>query len=50
VHSITAGQSMAGHPPDTPMQVSSSGTNDLTALVMFVNDATKPFSSLATMP
>ena len=50
VHSITAGQSMAGHPPDTPMQVSSSGTNDLTALVMFVNDATKPFSSPATMP
>ena len=50
VHSISAGQSMAGHPPDTPMQVSSSGTSDLTALVMFVNDATKPFSSPATMP
>ena len=50
VHSISAGQSMAGHPPETPMQVSSSGTSDLTALVMFVNDATKPFSSPATMP
>ena len=50
VHSISAGQSMPGHPPETPMQVSSSGTGDLTALVMFVNDATKPFSSPATMP
>ena len=50
VHSISAGQSMAGHPPETPMQVSSSGSGDLTALVMFVNDATKPFSSPATMP
>jgi hypothetical protein len=28
----------------------SSGTTDLNALVMFVVDATKPFSSLATMP
>ena len=27
------------------MQVSSSGTTDLTALVMFVVDATKPFST-----
>ena len=50
VNRVSAGQSMAGHPPDTPMQVSSSGTSDLTALVMFVNDATKPFSSPATMP
>jgi hypothetical protein len=30
--------------------VSSSGTRDLSALVMFVTDATKPFSSPATMP
>ena len=28
----------------------SSGTSDLNALVMFVVDATKPFSSPATMP
>jgi quercetin dioxygenase-like cupin family protein len=50
VHHVSAGQSMLGHPANTPMQVSSSGTGDLSALVMFVNDATKPFSSPATMP
>jgi hypothetical protein len=33
-----------------PMQVSSSGSTDLHALVMFVVDATKPFSSPATFP
>jgi quercetin dioxygenase-like cupin family protein len=48
VHRLSAGQSMPGHPPNTPMQVSSTGTKDLRALVMFVNDATKPFSSRAT--
>jgi quercetin dioxygenase-like cupin family protein len=47
---VPAGQSMAGHEPGMPMEVSSSGTSDLTALVMFVVDATKPFSSPATMP
>jgi quercetin dioxygenase-like cupin family protein len=47
---LSAGQSMPGHPPNTPMQVSSSGASDLSALVMFVNDATKPFSSPATLP
>jgi len=50
VNRVSAGQSMPGHPPNTPMQVSSSGASDLSALVMFVNDATKPFSSPATMP
>ena len=50
VHRVSAGQSMPGHPPNTPMQVSSSGTSDMSALVMFVMDATKPFSSPATMP
>ena len=44
-----AGQSMPGNLPDTPMEVTSSGTGDLKALVMFVADATKPFSSPATM-
>lgn len=44
---VDAGQSVAGHAPDTPMQVSSGGTRDLSALVMFVVDATKPFSSPA---
>jgi hypothetical protein len=32
------------------MQASSSGTADLRALVMFVLDATKPFSKPAAMP
>ena len=50
VHHVSAGQSMLGHAPDTPMQVSNSGAGDLSALVMFVADATKPFSSPATMP
>lgn len=50
VKRVSAGQSMPGRSPDTPMQVSSSGTSDLSVLVMFVTDATKPFSSPATMP
>lgn len=49
-HSVSAGQSMLGHPPGTPMEVSSSGNGNLTALVMFVVDAAKPFSSPAMMP
>jgi len=47
---IDPGQSMSGHAPGTPMEVASSGTSDLRALVMFVVDATKPFSSPATLP
>lgn len=50
VSHIDAGQSMPGHGPDMPMEVFSSGTSGLNALVMFVVDATKPFSSPATMP
>jgi hypothetical protein len=50
VSHVDAGQSMPGHGPGMPMEVSSSGTGDLNALVMFVMDATKPFSSPATMP
>ena len=34
----------------TPLQVSSSGSTDLHALVMFLVDATKPFSSPAKLP
>jgi len=49
VKNVSAGQSMPGHSPGTTMQVSSSGSGDLKALVMFVTDATKPFSSPATM-
>jgi hypothetical protein len=47
---VDAGQSMPGHGPGMPMEISSSGTGDVNALVMFVVDATKPFSSPATMP
>ncbi len=44
---VAAGQSMPGHAPGMPMEVSSSGASDLDALVMFVVDAAKPFSSPA---
>lgn len=47
---IGAGKAEAGHGADTPMQASSSGSVDLKALVMFVLDATKPFSRPATLP
>jgi mannose-6-phosphate isomerase-like protein (cupin superfamily) len=41
---IEAGESMPGHAPGLAMEVSSSGTTNLSALVMFVVDATRPFS------
>ena len=45
-----AGKTMNGHGADVPMEVFSSGTSDLNALVMFVVDATRPFSSPAKLP
>lgn len=45
-----AGQSMNGHDANTPMIVFSAGKTDLDQLVMFVVDATKPFSVPATLP
>lgn len=42
-----AGQSMNGHGADMAMEVFSAGTTDLDQLVMFVVDATRPFSSPA---
>jgi hypothetical protein len=39
-----AGHTMNGHMPGMAMQVFNAGTADLTALIMFVVDATKPFS------
>jgi hypothetical protein len=42
-----AGQSMNGHGADTAMEVFSAGTSNLDQLVMFVVDATRPFSSPA---
>jgi quercetin dioxygenase-like cupin family protein len=50
VKRIAAGHAEAGHAPDTPMQASNSGSVDLRSLIMFVVDATKPFSKPATMP
>jgi hypothetical protein len=45
-----AGRTMNGHGADTPMEVFSAGTSELNALVMFVVDATRPFSSPAKRP
>jgi hypothetical protein len=50
VKRVAAGQTETGHGADTPMQVSSSGATDLHSLVMFVVDASKPFSSPAKFP
>jgi len=47
---VKVGQAETGHGADMPMQVSSSGSTDLHALVMFVVDATRPFSSPAVFP
>ena len=50
VQRVLPGKAEAGHGADVPMQVSSTGQGDLHALVMFVVDATRPFSSPAAMP
>jgi hypothetical protein len=47
---VKAGQAEAGNGADSPMQVSSSGSTDLHSLVMFVVDATRPFSSPTKIP
>jgi hypothetical protein len=47
---VDVGRAEAGQGAGTPMQVSSSGSTDLHALVMFVVDATQSFSSPATIP
>ena len=47
---VKVGQPETGHGADSLMQVSSSGSTDLHSLVMFVVDATKPFSSPAKFP
>jgi len=51
-HGIThaePGQAMNGHGADTAMEVFSAGSTDLDQLVMFVVDATRPFSSPAKL-
>jgi hypothetical protein len=47
---VEAGQTLNGHGADMPMEVSSSGTEALNALVMFVVDAGRPFSTPAKFP
>lgn len=47
---VKAGHPEAGQGADVPMQVSSTGSTDLHALVMFVVDATRPFSTPVKMP
>jgi len=44
-----AGTFMNGHSADMPMEVFSAGSSDLDQLVMFVVDATRPFSSPAKL-
>jgi hypothetical protein len=50
VSHVEAGRTMNGHQADVPMEVFNSGTTDLTALIMFVVDANKPFSVPASFP
>lgn len=50
VMKVTEGHSEAGQGAENAMEVSSSGSTDLHALVMFVVDADKPFSSPAKLP
>ena len=47
---VTVGHPESGPGIDTPLQVASSGATDLHALVMFMVDASKPFSSPAKLP
>jgi len=44
VVNVEAGHSMNGHPAGMTMEVFNSGKTELDALIMFVVDATKPFS------
>jgi len=50
VKHVEAGQTMNGHPAGMVMEVFNSGTTDLTALIMFVVDASQPFSVPEKMP
>lgn len=50
VMKVHPGQPAAGQGADVAMQVSSTGSSDLRALVMFVVDATRPFSSPGKLP
>jgi quercetin dioxygenase-like cupin family protein len=50
VERVDAGKGAASPAAGMPMQVSSSGSENLHALIMFVVDATRPFSSPAKLP
>ena len=41
---VEAGHTLNGNDADIPMEVFNAGTTDVTALIMFVVDATRPFS------
>ena len=45
VSHVDAGHTMNGKSADVPMEVFNSGTTELSALIMFVVDANRPFSS-----
>ena len=47
---VVVGRAETGPGGDTPLQVSSCGSTDLLSLVVFVVDATRPFSSPASFP
>jgi hypothetical protein len=47
---VDAGHTMNGHMAGMPMEVFNGGTAELTALIMFVVDAGKPFSVPAKFP
>jgi hypothetical protein len=47
---VEAGRTMNGHMAGMPMEVFNGGTTEVNALIMFVVDATKPFSVPATLP
>jgi len=49
VRDVDAGHTMNGHPAGTAMEVFNSGSAELKALIMFVVDATKPFSAPAKL-
>jgi quercetin dioxygenase-like cupin family protein len=48
VNVVDAGETLAGGAPEHPMEVTSSGGEELHELIMFVVDANKPFLSPAT--
>jgi hypothetical protein len=47
VSRVSAGQSLAGHGADSPMQVSTSGSTNAAWFALFVLDASQPVTSPA---